>query len=1840
MGVFRVSVNSTTDKPQISLESSSFTVVGTVAVPYTDSIISYVLPPLVVAYANSPYTWSIGSPVLEVPTLEGGIIAGCTVSPALPSGLILNTKTCAISGTPSAIKSQASYTIMASNVGGSTYAYILITVNDEATKSLSYSNVPINLTSKLPIQTITPVFTGGSPTYCTSTPALPIGLVLDRYTCSISGITNLSVNSRSYVIRGGNVTGYSEATITFGVIVEAPKSITYPNSSYRYTQLVSIPAITPVLTGGTPATCTTNPSLPAGISINSNCVIQGSSQGVSASQSYTVTATNATGSISSSVTLEFTILPPASLTYSGSFFTLSRGISFSLTPSIGGGIPDTCAITPALPTGMVINQNTCTISGTPASMQYNTVHTITASNSGGSAPSTTLTFLVYGTAFGLLKTGQTIAYTSGDDGDVLKSTSRGYADDPLGIITDTAMGLYWTKCELGQNPKNCEGTASTYTHANAITACSTLNLGGRIWRLPSIQELLSLTDLSMSSPALTGGFPKVVNGNYWTSTTYAKSTSSAWVVAMDTGSSSTLSKTSTGYVRCVTGPTLLPVPSQTAITQFTYGNSIYILEKNRPSITITPTLAGGSIQTCSVNPSLPQGLSISNSTCEITGSPSDSQLETSHTITVSNALSTRTTTLKFTVMQKSPYALKTGQTTSYSTRDDGDLKLGTSLNFTDDGKGTLTDSTTNLSWQKCDMGQTVKTCEGTSATYTYTNGVTACTNFNLGGKVWRVPTLQELSTLVDLGRSSPSLPSNFSRATSGTFWSNSTYSRDTSQVWTISFDTGSISTTSKTSSAYLRCVTGPKNVPVSSSLPPSLLSYGSSGFTYVISQGKPIGSMTPTLSGGPVTSCTSNPPLPNGLSINSTTCEITGTPTDPQLQTSYTITATGANNQGTSFSFSIAVQRNPLGLLKTGQTTSYTTGDDGDLKLSVNRGISIYNKGIIWDPSMGLYWHKCDLGKNTMNCIGTATTYTYSNASTACSALNLDGKVWRLPTVQELISITDLGVSSPALSPYFLLAGTGTYWTSTPYSRDTNQVWSVSLDTGSVSTTSKTSSAYVRCVTGVIVPAVSSNTAMSTLTYGTDTYVLNSGLPIADMLPLTAGGSITSCLSNPTLPTGLSLNNTTCEITGTPTDLQLKTKHTITVSSSGGSKSTDLYFTVVKNLLGLLKTGQSTSYTTGDDGGLQASNGILNSLTDSGSGTISSANTGLVWQKCGDGVNGISCLGILTTSNYTTASSTCSNLNLSGKSWRLPTLEELNSLVDLGRSSPAISPIFTMAGTGTFWTSSPYSRDTSQVWTISFDTGSISTTSKTSSAYTRCVTGPLALGSNTVAVAPTGVQFGNTSINLGQGLSMGTSIPALFGALPTSCSSNPPLPTGLTLNQSNCTLSGTPTTATGTTSYTITASNGQGSGVSSIPLQITVWKSPFALIKTGQTTSYTTGDDGNYQYSKSLTYSDTNLGMITESETGFRWQKCVWGQNAQSCSGTATASTYTNAQNYCSSLHLGARVWRVPTLQELNTLVDLGTSSPSLKTDFFPATPNSGFWTSTAYSRDATQNWIISFDTGSHTTSSKTSNNFVRCITGTGSGTEQFYSGAPLEVSYSLSSLFLSAGVNVDNYIPAIRGGSPNSCSASPPLPTGLNLAGNSCQISGTPTGFSPQGSYTITASNGSGIRTTTLGIGIWNKPLGLLRTGQNTSYTTGDDGNYKFTATRSFTDNGNGSITDNSTGLIWQKCTVGAGDPTCTGTATTSNYITANSACTALTLGGKTWRIPTIQELLTLVDLGRSSPAIVNTFTSIQSATYWTSTPYIRDTNQNWTIDFSTGSASTTAKNSTSLYTRCVTTP
>jgi len=96
-------------------------------------------------------------------------------------------------------------------------------------------------------------------------------------------------------------------------------------------------------------------------------------------------------------------------------------------------------------------------------------------------------------------------------------------------------------------------------------------------------------------------------------------------------------------------------------------------------------------------------------------------------------------------------------------------------------------------------------------------------------------------------------------------------------------------------------------------------------------------------------------------------------------------------------------------------------------------------------------------------------------------------------------------------------------------------------------------------------------------------------------------------------------------------------------------------------------------------------------------------------------------------------------------------------------------------------------------------------------------------------------------------------------------------------------------------------------------------------------------------------------------------------------------------------------------------------------------------------------------------------------------------------------------------------------------------------------------------------------------------------------------------------AVLDKETGLIWEQ------SPS-TGQ---KNWEPANYHCNQLTKGNrKGWRLPTLQELASLVDPGQSSPALplsnpfsnnVQTWTNVWSATGVADTP-----GSAWAIDFS----------------------
>lgn len=162
------------------------------------------------------------------------------------------------------------------------------------------------------------------------------------------------------------------------------------------------------------------------------------------------------------------------------------------------------------------------------------------------APLTGANFFAYdGTAprVELAATGQTASYAPGDDGALHQGAAWGaarFSDNGDGSVTDTVTGLAWLK-DAGCLPAATWATAIAEASGLGSGACG-LTDGSKAgdWRLPNLNELASLVDVSVAHPALTAGnpFERVSTGIYWTSTSYfggQLGSPLAWAIRMDDG---------------------------------------------------------------------------------------------------------------------------------------------------------------------------------------------------------------------------------------------------------------------------------------------------------------------------------------------------------------------------------------------------------------------------------------------------------------------------------------------------------------------------------------------------------------------------------------------------------------------------------------------------------------------------------------------------------------------------------------------------------------------------------------------------------------------------------------------------------------------------------------------------------------------------------------------------------------------------------------------------------------------------------------------------------------------------------------------------------------------------------------------------------------------------------------------------------------------------------------------------------------------------------------------------------------------------------------------------------
>jgi serine/threonine protein kinase len=143
-----------------------------------------------------------------------------------------------------------------------------------------------------------------------------------------------------------------------------------------------------------------------------------------------------------------------------------------------------------------------------------------------------------------------------------------------------------------------------------------------------------------------------------------------------------------------------------------------------------------------------------------------------------------------------------------------------------------------------------------------------------------------------------------------------------------------------------------------------------------------------------------------------------------------------------------------------------------------------------------------------------------------------------------------------------------------------------------------------------------------------------------------------------------------------------------------------------------------------------------------------------------------------------------------------------------------------------------------------------------------------------------------------------------------------------------------------------------------------------------------------------------NGAIIEDTTTGLQWMRCSQGQhwNGVTCEGEASTLTWEDAMRQPRGVSLAGQTdWRVPTKDELVTLVYCSTGQPKTWNDTgsvcegdyqrtaidqfaFPKTPDSRFWSSSPYANYPSIAWYVSFSYGNVLNLNKSYQIYVRLV--------------------------------------------------------------------------------------------------------------------------------------------------------------------------------------------------------------------------------------------------------------------
>jgi hypothetical protein len=108
-----------------------------------------------------------------------------------------------------------------------------------------------------------------------------------------------------------------------------------------------------------------------------------------------------------------------------------------------------------------------------------------------------------------------------------------YVDHGDGAVTDVHTGLMWKQCAEGLSGANCQsGSAQAFTWGDALARAEASTFANYAdWRLPSYEELRTLTERCRRTPAInTHRFPNTPSFHFWSSSSGPYGPSSSWEV--------------------------------------------------------------------------------------------------------------------------------------------------------------------------------------------------------------------------------------------------------------------------------------------------------------------------------------------------------------------------------------------------------------------------------------------------------------------------------------------------------------------------------------------------------------------------------------------------------------------------------------------------------------------------------------------------------------------------------------------------------------------------------------------------------------------------------------------------------------------------------------------------------------------------------------------------------------------------------------------------------------------------------------------------------------------------------------------------------------------------------------------------------------------------------------------------------------------------------------------------------------------------------------------------------------------------------------------------------------